>query len=157
MNKFIVSTNVGSIIGYVKNNKIVQIDLTNSVLDDFYNTYTTDFYYKIKEYLKGNDVLEELPYKIVFRNEFEKKILLSLKKVKFGNVISYKGLAILAGYPDAARAVGTVMAKNRIPLIFPCHRVIKSDGRVGKYGGGEDLKKYLLTIEGVRIRKNKVI
>ncbi|MBM7559740.1 methylated-DNA--[protein]-cysteine S-methyltransferase [Marinitoga litoralis] len=157
MNEFIVSTEVGSIIGYVKNNKLVQINLSNDILEEYHDTYTKDFYYKIKEYLKGKDVLEEIPYDIVFRNEFEKRVLIALKGIKFGNVISYKGLAILAGYPNAARAVGTIMAKNRLPLIFPCHRVIKSNGEIGKYGGGEPLKKYLLTIEGLNIIQEKVL
>lgn len=156
MNNFVVSTKVGSIIGYVKNNKIVQIDLSNEIEKEYYDGYTANFYFKIKEYLAGNDVLNEIPYEIVFRNEFEKNVLLALKNIKFGNVISYKGLAILAGYPNSARAVGTVMAKNRIPLIFPCHRVIKSNGEIGKYGGGEPLKKYLLEVEGVNIKGDKV-
>lgn len=157
MNKFIVSTKYGSIIGYVKNNKVFQIDLSNSIEEEYHDSYTADFYFKIKEYIKGNDVLNEIPYEIFFKNDFEKKVLLALKNVRFGNVVSYKGLAILAGYPNAARAVGTIMAKNRIPLIFPCHRVIKSNGEVGKYGGGESLKKFLLEIEGVVIKGDKVI
>lgn len=157
MNKFIISTDKGSIIGYVKNNKLVEIELSNEILEDYYDEYTNNFYYKIKEYLAGNDVLDEIPYEIVFRNDFEKRVLTALKNVKFGHVVSYKGLAILAGYPNAARAVGTVMAKNRLPLIFPCHRVIKSNGEIGKYGGGEPLKRFLLEVEGVKIKGEKVI
>ncbi|KAF2955598.1 MGMT family protein [Marinitoga sp. 38H-ov] len=156
MKNFIVSTKVGSIIGYVRENKIIQIELSNEILDDYYDEYTNNFYYKIKEYLDGNDVLDEIPYEITFKNDFEKRVLIALKNVKFGNVVSYKGLAILAGYPNAARAVGTVMANNRIPLIFPCHRVIKSNGEIGKYGGGEPLKRYLLETEGIIIKREKV-
>ncbi|WGS65902.1 methylated-DNA--[protein]-cysteine S-methyltransferase [Marinitoga aeolica] len=157
MNKFIVSVIYGSIIGFVKNNKIVEVEILNEKLKEYYDAYTMDFYYKIKEYLEGKDVLDELPYDIVFRNEFEKKVLTTLKSIKFGNVVSYKGLAILSGYPNAARAVGTVMAKNRLPLIFPCHRVIKSDGKIGNYGGGSHWKKYFLELEGVNIKEDKVI
>ncbi|WP_165973989.1 methylated-DNA--[protein]-cysteine S-methyltransferase [Marinitoga lauensis] len=157
MNTFIVSTPVGSIIGYINNNKIFRIDLTNEILEDVYDEYTADFYYKIKEYLSGKDVLNEIPYEINFKNEFEERVLTELKNVKFGHVVSYKELAIKAGYPNAARAVGSVMAKNKIPLIFPCHRVIKNNGHVGKYGGGEDLKRYLLKIEGLKIENDKIV
>lgn len=74
-----------------------------------------------------------------------------LKKVKKGDVISYSKLATLSGYPNAARALGTVMAKNRFPLFIPCHRVIKNDGTTGNFlkdnPSGKEIKKKLLELE----------
>ena len=80
-------------------------------------------------------------------SEFSKKNLLSLSKVPFGGLISYKGLAEKAGYPNAYRAVGTVMNKNPYPLIIPCHRVIKKDNTIGGFAPGIDIKKLLLRHE----------
>ncbi|HPO90234.1 MAG TPA: methylated-DNA--[protein]-cysteine S-methyltransferase [Victivallales bacterium] len=83
-------------------------------------------------------------------SNFEKNILLALRKVKRGETISYAGLAKIANYPSSyARAVGNLMKKNPFPLFFPCHRVIKSNGEIGEFsgGGGKSLKKKLLFLE----------
>lgn len=69
------------------------------------------------------------------------------KKVPPGKTISYGKLAELSGHPKAARAVGSVMANNPFPLVFPCHRVIKSDGSLGQFGSGPELKENLLALE----------
>lgn len=84
-------------------------------------------------------------------SSFEKKILCELRRrVSRGRTVSYGELAKLAGFPGAARAVGTVMSKNPFPLFFPCHRVIRSDGSTGFFQGGPAgvrLKKALLEME----------
>jgi len=72
-----------------------------------------------------------------------------------GATISYGELAELVGHPGAARAVGTTMATNPVPIILPCHRVLASDGTLGGYGGGLDMKRELLGIEGVTISKGR--
>jgi len=81
--------------------------------------------------------------------QFEKRVYKALRKLPYGSVISYAGLAEKAGSKGAARAAGTAMSKNRLPLIIPCHRVIKSDGSVGKFtsDGGEPLKRKMLSLE----------
>ena len=82
-------------------------------------------------------------------SDFSKKILKTCKTVKSGQTISYGRLAGLAGFPRAARAAGSVLARNPLPLIIPCHRVIQSNGRLGGFSvsGGVKLKKKLLEIE----------
>jgi len=80
---------------------------------------------------------------------FHQKVLKELMRVPAGQVVSYKGLAMASGSPQAARAVGQVMAKNRWPLIFPCHRVLTSSGKVGGFGPGPDMKRWLLELEGI--------
>ncbi|HPX11503.1 MAG TPA: MGMT family protein [Syntrophales bacterium] len=82
---------------------------------------------------------------------FQEKVLRELARVPLGKVISYGALARRAGVPRAARAVGAVMAWNPFPLVFPCHRVVRSSGETGRYGGGEAMKRALLKREGVRI------
>ena len=70
--------------------------------------------------------------------------------VEYGHTTSYAGLATLAGSPRAVRAVGTACATNPIPVVVPCHRVVRSDGSMGRYRGGEEAKHALLELEGVR-------
>lgn len=79
---------------------------------------------------------------------FATKILCELRKhVLPGKTISYKELASLAGYPNAARAVGNVMRQNPFPLFFPCHRVVKTNGCIGGFSCGEGIKRLLLEKE----------
>jgi len=69
--------------------------------------------------------------------------------VDYGRTASYAALAALAGNPRAVRAVGTACATNPLPVVVPCHRVVRSDGSWGGYVGGPDAKRALLTLEGV--------
>ncbi len=81
---------------------------------------------------------------------FGRKVMDQLRKVRYGERVSYADLAERAGSPRAARAVGRVMATNRIPLILPCHRVVGSGGRLGGFSApqGISLKQRLLDLEG---------
>lgn len=83
---------------------------------------------------------------------FRKKVLAALQQVPHGRVVSYAGLARLAGCPAAVRAVAGVMAANPYPLFYPCHRVVSSDRRPGAYSRrpADPLKRRLLEREGVR-------
>ena len=79
--------------------------------------------------------------------EFQKAVYDVVKKIPKGNVLTYKEVAIKAGRPRAYRAVGNILNKNYDKSI-PCHRVIKSDGSIGGYNGGNEKKKARLTGEG---------
>jgi methylated-DNA-[protein]-cysteine S-methyltransferase len=81
--------------------------------------------------------------------EFSARVLKETLDIPRGKVCTYSGLAARAGFPRAARAVGSVMAKNPFPLVIPCHRVIRADGTPGRFGGGADMKKRLLDREGI--------
>ncbi len=78
---------------------------------------------------------------------FRGAVLGALEGVRFGETVSYGELAVRAGSPRAARAVGTAMATNPIAVIVPCHRVLRSGGATGRYGGGVDAKVWLLEME----------
>jgi methylated-DNA-[protein]-cysteine S-methyltransferase len=79
--------------------------------------------------------------------EFEKKVWNALKGVPYGETKTYKWLASKIGKPNACRAVGQALGKNPIPIIFPCHRIIESDGSIGGYSSGIDIKRRLLEME----------
>nr|MBA2495938.1 methylated-DNA--[protein]-cysteine S-methyltransferase [Acidimicrobiia bacterium] len=68
-------------------------------------------------------------------------------EVEFGRTVSYQELATAAGSPKATRAVGTAMAVNPVPIVVPCHRVLRTGGALGGYGGGLETKRWLLAFE----------
>lgn len=80
---------------------------------------------------------------------FQTAVYSALLSVPPGSTVSYARLAEMAGHPGAARAVGTAMARNPLPVIIPCHRVVRGDGALGQYGSGGPLwKQRLLDLEG---------
>lgn len=84
---------------------------------------------------------------------FQKRVWQNLLKIPYGEVISYQELARLAGSPNGYRAVGSANSKNPLPIIVPCHRVIRKNGGLGGYGGGLSVKRRLLALEGVDVSR----
>jgi methylated-DNA-[protein]-cysteine S-methyltransferase len=82
---------------------------------------------------------------------FQQRVVRGCRQIPHGKTLSYGQLAAEAGSPGAARAVGNCLAANRIPLVIPCHRVLRADGRPGAFSapGGTRTKKRLLALEGV--------
>ena len=78
---------------------------------------------------------------------FRRAVLSHLTEIGYGQTASYAAVAGLAGNPRAVRAAATACASNPLPVVVPCHRVIYSDGRIGRYLGGPDAKRALLTLE----------
>jgi O-6-methylguanine DNA methyltransferase len=107
---------------------------------------------QLKKYLKGE--LQRFDCKLDFKGSpFQKRVWLALAKIPYGQTRSYKEIARTIGYPKAFRAVGNANGQNSIPLIIPCHRVIESNGGLGGFGHGIEVKRRLLDFEkthGVR-------
>ena len=105
---------------------------------------------KVKEYYTGKKV-DFTDYKLNLDNytDFQKEILKTVRKISYGETRSYKEAAEAAGYPRAYRAVGSTMRNNPLPLIVPCHRVIKSDGSLGGFSGKKrsTLKRKMIDLE----------
>lgn len=78
---------------------------------------------------------------------FRQKVLQALREIPYGTTLSYRSLAEKIGSPKAFRAVGSVCAGNDLPILIPCHRVVKSDGTPGNYAFGPELKARLLKME----------
>ena len=79
---------------------------------------------------------------------FYRRVLRATARVPFGEVITYAEAAQRAGNPRAFRAAGTALGSNPIPIVVPCHRVIRAGGEIGNYGGGPQMKRFLLKLEG---------
>jgi methylated-DNA-[protein]-cysteine S-methyltransferase len=103
---------------------------------------------QLDEYFDGERHDFELPIDLRVANDFSRTVLDELVHVPYGQVTTYGALAAQAGRPRAARAVGTVMNRNPIPIVLPCHRVVGSTGSLVGYGGGLERKQQLLTLEG---------
>ncbi len=97
-----------------------------------------------------------LPLDLSLLSSFTQRVLQAVRKIPYGRVISYGKLAEMIGDKKKARAVGMALGKNPLPVIIPCHRVIKSNGDLGGYGGGSQLKKWLLQREGVKIKGRRI-
>ena len=93
----------------------------------------------------------DVPVDLSSRSAFHQEVLRATARIPRGEVRTYGELAEIVGRPRAARAVGTAMARNPVPLLVPCHRVVPSSGGVGNYGFSSDLKAKLLAGEGVAL------
>jgi methylated-DNA-[protein]-cysteine S-methyltransferase len=105
---------------------------------------------QIRDFLTGDAVdfrLENLDFGSL--KGFARRVLLADGEIPRGRVMTYGCLAASVGVAGGARAVGNVMAGNPFPLVIPCHRVVRSGGSLGGFGGGTDMKKALLMLEGV--------
>jgi methylated-DNA-[protein]-cysteine S-methyltransferase len=105
---------------------------------------------EIERHLKGDMHALDRPVDLsLVRSEFQRRALARLRRtVPPGSVITYQALAAAVGAPSGQRAIGNTMATNPVPLYVPCHRVIRSDGTIGNYGGGVPRKLKLLRAEG---------
>ena len=87
----------------------------------------------------------------------EKQVYKKLTEVPHGKVTTYGELAKAVGLKNGQRMIGQIMKKNPYPVIIPCHRVVKSDGKVGGYAYGENIKKNMLKKEGITIQNGKIL
>lgn len=102
---------------------------------------------QLDEYFAGRRTNFDVACDLSLVHGFSRRVVEALAHIPYGERWSYGAVAEAVGHPRAARAVGTACGNNPIPLIFPCHRVIRSDGSIGLYGGGEDMKAILLNLE----------
>jgi methylated-DNA-[protein]-cysteine S-methyltransferase len=103
---------------------------------------------QLDQYFAGARREFELAVDLRPTREFAHAVLDELARVPYGELTTYGTLAARAGRPRAARAVGTVMNRNPVPIVLPCHRVVGSTGSLVGYGGGLDRKRILLELEG---------
>ena len=103
---------------------------------------------QLDEYFEHSRRAFELDLDLRLTADFSKRVLEELAKVPYGEVTTYGELAARAARPRAARAVGTVMNRNPIPIVLPCHRVVGASGSLTGYGGGIERKEALLRLEG---------
>jgi methylated-DNA-[protein]-cysteine S-methyltransferase len=102
---------------------------------------------QLEEYFAGRRTDFELPLDLRLAAGFRRTVLAHLPTIPYGRTESYAQVAAAAGNPKAVRAAGTACARNPLPVVVPCHRVVRSDGTFGGYAGGPDAKRALLALE----------
>ncbi|WP_415853761.1 methylated-DNA--[protein]-cysteine S-methyltransferase [Sinomonas sp. G460-2] len=104
---------------------------------------------QVEEYFAGRRTGFDLPLDLSLSNGFRRTVIQHLTAIGFGHTESYAEVARAVGNPRAVRAVGTACATNPIPVVVPCHRVLRSDGSLGGYVGGIEAKTSLLRLEAI--------
>lgn len=108
-----------------------------------------DLQQRLDRYFAGKpEIFRDIPLDLRGVSPFTRRVLMAVRAIPRGQVRSYRQVAAAVGRPQAARAVGRVMAANSLCIVVPCHRVVGSNGSLGGFGGGLDLKRRLLTLEG---------
>ena len=102
---------------------------------------------ELDEYFAGRRRRFDLPVDLRLAHGFRRAVVAALPTIDYGTTASYATVAAIAGSPAAVRAVGTACATNPVPVIVPCHRVVRSDGTIGAYRGGPAAKRLLLDLE----------
>ena len=102
---------------------------------------------ELDEYFEARRTTFDLPVDLRLVRCFRRKVLDATARIPYGQVATYREVAGRAGNPGAARAAGTALALNPVPIIVPCHRVLRTGGALGGYGGGLHRKRFLLDLE----------
>jgi methylated-DNA-[protein]-cysteine S-methyltransferase len=102
---------------------------------------------QLEEYFAGQRYEFDLALDLQLAHGFRKEVVAYLANIRYGTTASYAAVARAVGYPAAVRAVGSACSHNPIPLVVPCHRVVRSDGSYGQYLGGPEVKAALLAME----------
>ncbi len=105
---------------------------------------------QLEEYFDGRRTSFDLPIDLRLSAGFRRSVLSHLPTIGYGETASYQSVAVAVQNPKAVRAVGTACATNPLPVVIPCHRVIRSDGQLGAYLGGPEMKHQLLDMEAHR-------
>jgi methylated-DNA-[protein]-cysteine S-methyltransferase len=105
---------------------------------------------QLEGYFAGLRTIFDLPLDLSLSTGFRRSVLAYLPAISYGQTASYQTVAAAVHNPKAVRAVGTACATNPLPVVIPCHRVIRSDGHLGAYLGGPEIKLQLLDLEAQR-------
>lgn len=136
---------------FQEDNYIVRISFSPYEEDEYLRLETPEIkncINQIYEYLDKKRTTFDIKYKLRSYSVFSQKVIDIVRKIPYGSCMYYSEVAKIAGNKRASRAVGTVMAKNQLPIIIPCHRVIRASHEIGNYLGGAKLKARLLELEG---------
>ena len=155
--KFSVDTPLGPLLVCLSGDKVLSIE-PGSLRSPPRSRKAVRLHRLLSLYLSGEPVdLSEIPVDPESISPFSASVLSVLRReVRPGQLISYKDLGALLGSPALARAVGTALRANPCPIVVPCHRVIRSNGEIGGYSLGLEWKRFLLELEGHRIRGDRV-
>jgi len=132
-------------------NKLQQEYLTQRLIED--NSKFKNEHNQLNEYFNGYRTIFELDIDLKV-SHFYKKVLMEVSKVPYGITSTYSDIAKKLNNPKASRAVGSANARNHLPIVIPCHRIINKSGKLGGYRGGLPMKEKLLKFESNNLDNN---
>ncbi len=118
-------------------------------------TSTNDLRRELDEYFDGKRALFSAAIDWLLVSGFQRAVLDATQRLPYGSTVNYGEIASAAGNPKAVRAAGTALGKNPVPIVIPCHRILRADGSLGGYLGGVEAKKALLDSE--RAHKSELV
>lgn len=127
------------------------VDSTGSVSFEKPTLRDRSYFKQVAEYVNGRRTCFSIPLDLQGFSPFVRRVWRTTQRVRFGQSRSYGWIARQAGKPKAYRAVGNALGKNPMPIVIPCHRIVRSNGSLGGFGAGLDWKKKLLAHEGVML------
>ena len=147
MKKYSFFTKIGYISLFSEDDKIIKISMnSNQTYNDDPDEVIALAEKEIDEYLKNKRRDFTFPVEVKGTN-FQMDVLEAMKRIPYGETWSYSKLAKESGHETAVRAVGNVCKNNQLPIVIPCHRVIKANGDIGNYNGGVIIKEMLIEQE----------
>lgn len=162
----IYESSIGYIIIVIRNGMVISLDVTDGGMYEARKMVSTihpeatesmapfkTIRTLLDRYLQGREVDFDIEVDISSLGTFTQNVLDELRNIPYGETRTYGWLAKKVGKPGAARAVGQALKRNPIPIIIPCHRIIRDDGTIGGFSMGINIKERLLALEGVRISK----
>jgi methylated-DNA-[protein]-cysteine S-methyltransferase len=158
-------SSLGNLVFVARNGKLIELDVSGRIDCEIRKNLLSRFPEAVESsksfrmiqllldrYLRGQRVDFDTEVDLSMEREFTRRVLVELRNIPYGHVTSYGRLAKRLGYRNAARAVGQALARNPIPIIIPCHRVIREDSSIGGFSLGLKIKKRLLALEGIAVK-----
>jgi methylated-DNA-[protein]-cysteine S-methyltransferase len=147
MSHHLMMTGFGMIGFNIEAGSVVAIDFDpKSPIEDAESNLSLSVKKALSAYLSGETKTIDVPFDII-GTAFEKKVLNAMRLIPYGETVSYQELGRRVGLENGSRAIGNACAANPLPLIFPCHRVVRKNGGLGGFSGGADIKRSLLRLE----------
>jgi methylated-DNA-[protein]-cysteine S-methyltransferase len=160
----IVDCDLGSLVLFARNGRLSRLDVVAGpasharrlVAEAFPQAEESPAHFAttvglLRRYIEGEREGLDVPVDLEGLNPFTRRVLEQTRKIPYGKVISYGTIGARLGYPNAARAVGQALHRNPVPVIIPCHRVVKADCSLGGFGLGPEMKIRLLSLEGIEV------
>jgi len=147
MSHHLMKTGFGTIGFDIDDGAVVAIDFEPKIRrEDDETDLSLTVRHELTAYLSGKSKTIDVHYEII-GTEFEKKVLNAMRLIPYGETVSYQELGLMIGLQNGSRAIGNACAANPLPLIFPCHRVVRKNGGLGGFTGGIEIKRRLLRLE----------
>jgi methylated-DNA-[protein]-cysteine S-methyltransferase len=161
-----VESDLGTFVLFARNTHLSRLDLLSAFNEDIRNVICREFpdaseapemlgdvAELLGRYASGEEVQFHLPVDLTELKPFTARVLTEIRKIPYGRIASYGTIGRNLGYHNAAQAVGQALKRNPIPVVIPCHRVVRGDGSLGGFEMGLDMKTRLLSLEGIQVRE----